>query len=94
MRAVWNGAVIAASDATIVIEGNHYFPRESVRDEYLRPSAMVSVCPWKGVARYYAVEVEGVRNSNAAWSYPHPWPWIRRIRGHVAFWRGVEVVSE
>jgi uncharacterized protein (DUF427 family) len=90
---VWNGAVIAESDATIVVEGNHYFPRESVREEYLRPRPLASVCLWKGVARYYTIEVDGLRNRNAAWSYPHPWPWIRKIRGHVAFWKGVEVRS-
>jgi uncharacterized protein (DUF427 family) len=91
MQAVWNGTTIADSDATVVVEGNHYFPRESVREEHLRSSLLVSVCPWKGLARYYTIEVDGERNANAAWSYPQPWPWIRKIRGHVAFWKGVEV---
>jgi uncharacterized protein (DUF427 family) len=94
VQAVWNGAVIAESDGMIVVEGNYYFPRESVRDEYLRRSPLLSVCVWKGLARYYSLEVDGVRNSNAAWSDPHPWSWIRKIRGHVAFWKGVEVRSE
>jgi uncharacterized protein (DUF427 family) len=91
LQAVWNGVTIAESDATVVVEGNHYFPPESVRREYLRSSAMVSVCPWKGVARYHTIEVDGVRNVNAAWTYPWPWPWIGKIRGHVAFWKGVEL---
>ncbi|GAC1320247.1 MAG: DUF427 domain-containing protein [Thermoleophilaceae bacterium] len=91
MKAVWNDVTIAQSDATLVIEGNHYFPAESVQREYLRPSMMRSVCPWKGLARYYTVEANGERNVNAAWSYPQPWPWIRKIKGYVAFWNGVEV---
>jgi len=91
MRAVYKGTTIAESDATVVVEGNHYFPPESVRSEYLHSSVMVSLCAWKGVARYYAIEVDGERNTNAAWSYPLPWPWIRKIRRHVAFWKGVEV---
>ena len=91
VRAVWNGVTIAESDATVVVEGQHYFPRGSVRDEYLRSSWLISLCWWKGIARYYTLEVEAIRNTNAAWSYPWPWPWIRKIRGHVAFWKGVEV---
>ena len=91
VRAVWNGVTIAQSDATVVVEGQHYFPRASVRDEYLRPSWLISLCWWKGIARYYTLEVEGMRNTNGAWSYPWPWPWIRKIRGRVAFWKGVEV---
>jgi uncharacterized protein (DUF427 family) len=91
VRATWNGVTIAESDATVVVEGQHYFPRASVRDECLRSSWLVSLCWWKGLARYYTLEVEGMRNTNAAWSYPRPWPWIRKIRGHVAFWKGVQV---
>ena len=91
MRAIWNGVTIAVSDSTVVVEGNHYFPPESVNRELLRPSLARSVCPWKGLASYCSIEVDGVRNVNAAWIYPHPWPWIRKIRGHVAFWKGVEV---
>src|SRR5215831_7100414 len=81
--ATWNGVTIAESDATVVVEGQHYFPRGAVRDEYLRGSWLVSLCWWKGVARYYTLEVAGTHNPNAAWSYPWPWPWIRKIRGHV-----------
>ena len=92
MRAIWNGTVLAESDETIVVEGNHYFPPESVRAQHLRPARMVSLCPWQGVARYYTVEAGGQRLPNAAWYYPRPWPWVRKIRDHVAFWNGVEVV--
>jgi uncharacterized protein (DUF427 family) len=91
MRAVWKGVVLAESDETIVVEGNHYFPSDSVNPDHLGRSAMRSVCPWKGVASYYTVEVEGEKNRNAAWTYRHPLPWIRRIRDHVAFWGDVEV---
>jgi uncharacterized protein (DUF427 family) len=92
VRATWNGATVAESDAAVVVEGHHYFPRESVRDQYLRSGRLVSLCWWKGIARYYTLEVEGARNRSAAWSYPWPWPGIRKIRGHVAFWKGVEVL--
>ena len=93
VRAVWNGVTIAESDATLVVEGQRYFPRASVRDQYLRSSWLVSLCWWKGLARYHTLEVDGRRNRNAAWSYPWPWPWIRKIRGHLAFWKGVEVAE-
>jgi uncharacterized protein (DUF427 family) len=91
MKAVWNGVVLAESDETKVVEGNHYFPPESVDRQYLKRGAMRSLCPWKGVASYYAIEVGGERNAHAAWTYRHPFPWVRRIREHVAFWNGVEV---
>ncbi len=91
MRAVWNGVTIAESDETVVVEGNHYFPPESVRFEYLRPTWMRTLCPWKGVARYFTVQVGGAEIKDAAWTYPRPWPWIRKIRGHVAFWSGAEL---
>jgi uncharacterized protein (DUF427 family) len=91
MRAVWRGTTLAESDETIVVEGNHYFPPESVHWERLRKTRMRSLCPWKGVARYFTVVADGDRNKNAAWTYPTPLPWIRKIRGHVAFWGGVEV---
>lgn len=91
MKAVWNGATIAQSDDTIVVEGNHYFPADSVRREYLRQSRMVSLCPWKGIARYHSLKVDGAKNPRAAWEYPQPFPWIRKIQGHVAFWNGVEI---
>lgn len=91
MRATWKGKTLAESDETIVIEGNHYFPPDSINEEYLRESRMRSLCPWKGMARYYTVEVGDKRNPDAAWYYPQPFPWIRKIRNHVAFWNGVRV---
>jgi uncharacterized protein (DUF427 family) len=91
MKAIWNDTVIAESDATIYLGGNHYFPPESVDSRHLKPSAMRSLCPWKGIASYYTIEAGGELNRNAAWTYGRPFPWIRKIRGHVAFWNGVEV---
>jgi len=94
MKAIFNGVTIAHSDDTIVVEGNHYFPLDSVDRDVLRSSRMKSLCPWKGLASYYHVEVEGVRGKDAAWTYRHPYPWIRKIKNHVAFWNGVQVVSD
>jgi uncharacterized protein (DUF427 family) len=91
MKAIWNGTVIAESDDTKVVEGNHYFPLESVDERYLRPTLMRSLCFWKGIASYYTLEVGGERNRNAASTYRHPFPWVRKIRDHVAFWNGVEI---
>jgi uncharacterized protein (DUF427 family) len=91
MKAIWNGAVIAESDRTKVVERNHYFPPEDVDERYLRSSLMRSLCVWKGIASYYTLEVAGERNRNAAWMYRHPFPWIRKIRDHVAFWDAVEI---
>jgi uncharacterized protein (DUF427 family) len=90
-RATWNGAVIAESDDTVVVEGNHYFPAESVRPENLAPSTLSSVCPWKGTASYYDVVVDGQVNAGAAWYYREPKPAADQIRGRIAFWRGVTV---
>ncbi len=90
-KAVWNGATIAQSDETIVVEGNHYFPPESVDPEYLVRSDMRTSCPWKGMASYYDIVVEGKVNSGAAWFYPDPKPAASDIKGFVAFWRGVKV---
>lgn len=94
MRAVWNGVTIADSDETIVVEGNHYFPLESVDPTVLRESRMKSLCLWKGLASYYHVEVDGARNADAAWTYRHPYPWIGKIRNRVAFWGGVQVLED
>ncbi len=91
MRAVWNGVTLAESAETIVVEGNHYFPPQSVRREHLASTQMRSLCPWKGVARYFTIRLSDDTNRYAAWTYPRPWPWIRKIRGHVAFWNGVDV---
>jgi uncharacterized protein (DUF427 family) len=91
VRAVWKGTTIAESDDTVVIEGNHYFPPDSLKREHLEPSPHGTTCPWKGRARYYDVVVAGDRNPAAAWSYPDPKPAARAIKGRVAFWRGVRV---
>ena len=89
--ATWNGQVIASSDETIVVEGNHYFPPESVDSEFLQGSSARSVCHWKGDASYYDVVVDGDVNAGAAWYYPDPKPAASEIRDYVAFWRGVRV---
>ncbi|MGI8413454.1 MAG: DUF427 domain-containing protein [Solirubrobacteraceae bacterium] len=94
MRAIWNGVTVAQSDATISIEGNHYFPAESVDHDVMRRSPMKSLCPWKGLASYYHVDAGGRRSTNAAWTYCHPFPWIRKIKNRVAFWNGVEIVPD
>ncbi len=91
MRAVWNGKVIAESDATIVVERNHYFPPDSIRREYFTESDNHSVCPWKGEASYYSLDVDGEVNRDAAWYYPKPSQAASEIKDHVAFWRGVQV---
>lgn len=91
MRATWNGITIAESEETVVVEGSHYFPPDAVEDEHLKRSAMRSLCPWKGVAAYHHVDAGGVEGRNVAWTYRHPFPWIRKIKDHVAFWGGVEV---
>jgi uncharacterized protein (DUF427 family) len=94
MRAVWNGVVLAEAPRTVRVEGNHYFPRESLRREYFLDSRTKSVCPWKGLARYYTVTVQDEVNPDAAWYYPRPSPLARRIKDHVAFWNGVRVEGE
>ncbi len=90
-RAIWNGTVIAESDDTVVVEGNHYFPKDAVRQEHLTESTNTSVCPWKGTASYYTVTAGGETNKDAAWYYPAPKEAAAEIRDHVAFWRGVTV---
>ena len=91
MRATWNNAVIAESSDTVVVEGNHYFPPESVKQEYLQPSDTHTTCPWKGEASYYDVVVDGETNGDAAWYYPETKPAAAEIKDRVAFWRGVKV---
>ena len=93
MRAIWNDAVIAESDDTVVVEGNHYFPVASVDPAVLRPSSKTSHCPWKGEASYYSLEVDGQTNADAAWYYPDPKPAASEITERVAFWKGVKVVD-
>ena len=91
MEAVWNGAVIAKSDDTIVVEGNHYFPHDSIRGEYFTKTDLTTVCGWKGMASYYSVTVNGKTNKDCAWYYAEPNDAAARIRGRVAFWNGIEV---
>jgi uncharacterized protein (DUF427 family) len=91
VRAVWNGQVVAESGDTVVVEGNHYFPADSIRRELFAESATRTVCPWKGEARYFTLRVGGRENPDAAWYYPDPKPAASGIRGRVAFWKGVRV---
>ena len=93
MRAIWNGTVIAESDDTVVVEGNHYFPAASVAEGVLSPSSTTSVCPWKGTASYYSLEVDGKTNADAVWFYPEPKPAAAQIADHVAFWKGVQITD-
>jgi uncharacterized protein (DUF427 family) len=90
-KATWEGAVLAESNATVEVEGNQYFPPDAIRNEYFKPSDAHTVCPWKGTASYYDVEVSGKRNAGAAWYYPEPKAAAKQIRGYVAFWKGVNV---
>jgi uncharacterized protein (DUF427 family) len=92
-KATWKGAVLAESDECVVVEGNQYFPSAAVRREHLRPSATHTTCPWKGVASYYDVVVDGEVNRDAAWYYEEPKAAAAEIRGRIAFWRGVRVES-
>ena len=87
----WNGEVIAESDATVVVEGNQYFPPSSVRSEFLTPSDTHTTCPWKGEASYFSLKVADQVNPDAAWFYPQPKPGAEAVAGRVAFWRGVKV---
>ncbi|HBK55830.1 MAG TPA: hypothetical protein DDZ76_06045 [Xanthomonadales bacterium] len=91
MKAIWNGEILAQSDDTVVVDGNHYFPRESLREELFEASPTTSLCGWKGTARYFTLTVGGQRNPDAAWYYPEPKPAAAEIAGRVAFWRGVRV---
>ena len=92
-KAIWNGTVIAESDNTETVEGNHYFPADSIKSEYFEQNDTTSVCGWKGTASYYDIVVNGNTNSGAAWFYADPKPEAANIKGHVAFWKGVIVES-
>ncbi len=94
IRAVWNGVVLAETPRTVRVEGNHYFPPESLHRQYFGDSRTTSLCPWKGKARCYTVTVGDAVNPDAAWYYPNPSPLARRIKDHIAFRHGVEVVGE
>jgi uncharacterized protein (DUF427 family) len=93
MKAIWNDTVIAESDETEIVEGNHYFPPDSLVMLHFRESGTKSVCPWKGVAQYYTIVVDDQKNVDAAWYYPSPKPAASKIAGKVAFWKGVKVVA-
>ena len=90
-RATWNGVVLAESDDTVVVEGTHYFPADSIDDRYFQSSDHTSLCPWKGVAGYYHLDANGERNENAAWFYNEPKPKAAEIKDRIAFWKGVIV---
>ncbi len=91
MKAIWQGAVLAESDDTVVVEGNHYFPPGSINREYFRESSTHTACPWKGLASYYDIVVDGEVNKDAAWYYPQPKPAAANITNRIAFWKGIRV---
>lgn len=93
MKAIWNGEVIADSETTVMLEGNHYFPMSSLKKEFFKESDYRSICPWKGQASYFSIEVGGQTNTDAAWYYPEPSDRATQegIKDHVAFWKGVEM---
>ncbi|GLZ81457.1 hypothetical protein Afil01_62640 [Actinorhabdospora filicis] len=93
VRATWNGAVLAESDDTVIVEGNHYFPPGSIKREYFSDSETHTVCGWKGTASYYTVVVDGASNEDAAWYYPDTKPEADHVKDYVAFWKGVEVTG-
>ena len=90
-KAIWNGAVVAESDNCEIVEGNYYFPPDTVKAEYFQPSNTHTICSWKGEASYYTLRVDGQDNKDAAWYYPDPKPKAQNIKGYIAFWRGVRV---
>ena len=94
VKAIWNGTMLAESDQTIVVEGNHYFPPDAIREEYFHDCGTHTICRWKGVASYYDVMVDGKTNNNAAWYYPSPQPAAEKVSGYIAFWHGVDVREE
>lgn len=93
MKAIWNGEILAQSNETKIVENNHYFPKDSVKMKYFRPSSTHTTCPWKGEASYYSIEVDGEVNEDAAWYYPEASKAAKPIENYVAFWKGVEVTD-
>lgn len=91
MKALWNNTILADSDQTVVVEGNHYFPADAIKREYFQSSDTRTTCPWKGEASYYDIVVDGKVNKDAAWYYPNPKPAAKQIKDRVAFWRGVKI---
>ena len=90
-KAIWEGAVLAESNQCVDVEGNQYFPPDAIKQEYFKPSEAHSVCPWKGTASYYDLDVNGKKNLGAAWYYPEPKPAAKQLKGYVAFWKGVKI---
>lgn len=93
MKAIWNNTVVAESNNTVVVEGNHYFPKDAIKPEFFTDSTTHTTCPWKGLASYYSLQVDGKANPDAAWYYPEPKDAASQIKDHVAFWKGVRVES-
>jgi uncharacterized protein (DUF427 family) len=93
VKAIWNGKVLAESDRTILVEGNHYFPPDSIKQEYFQDSTTHTICSWKGQASYYSLIIDGKLNEDAAWYYPTPKEAATQIKDYIAFWRGVKVVQ-
>lgn len=92
-RAIWNGQILAESDDLVQVEGNYYFPKNSITSEFFKDSSTQTTCPWKGLASYYSIEVEGKENKDAAWYYPSPKDAAKQITDRVAFWKGVQIVD-
>jgi uncharacterized protein (DUF427 family) len=90
-KAIWNGTVLAESDRCEIVEGNYYFPPDTIKQEYFQSSKTHTTCPWKGIASYYTISVNGQENQDAAWYYPEPKEKAQKIKNYVAFWRGVKV---
>jgi uncharacterized protein (DUF427 family) len=93
MKAIWHGTVVATSDATLVVEGNHYFPPDAIDKKYFKASKTTTICPWKGQASYYTLDVDGARNEDAAWYYRTPRKAAEEFKDYIGFWRGVEVIE-
>ena len=93
MKSIWNDQIIAESDNTVVVEGNHYFPPSAIKSEFFKDSQTHTTCPWKGEASYYSLSVNGAENPDAAWYYPNPKDAASEIKDHVAFWKGVSVID-
>ncbi len=93
MKAIWNGKIIAESNETIKVENNYYFPENSVNKEFLRNSETHTICPWKGNASYFNIEINGTTNTDAAWYYPDPKPAAKDLKNYVAFWKGIEITE-
>lgn len=93
MKAIWNGEVVAESNETVVVEGNHYFPPSAIKEKFFKKTDTHTVCPWKGTASYYSLQVNGEENKDAAWYYPETSELAKHIKGYVAFWNGVSVES-